>query len=132
MHKKCILLALLAHLMCTEIKSMEAQNGIIIPTAFHLKTALDNISVPKICQTLTWAAGISLLYKATDSWAKSFNPYADLQQPNIDSSTRSLISRSRRKASLHYLIAGCAFTTAGFLQKYSSHILRHFKTFFVR
>lgn len=102
--------------------------GLQIPTTFTLTTALDKLSVSSICQTFTWAAGITSFYKAFDSLAKSRTPFLSDKQPMPDEETSARISRGRKQASLCYFIAGCAFAAAGLLQKYGSEIARQLQT----
>lgn len=117
MNKSSIFFGLLICIFGQSTQAME-KHGFFLPTSFHLETALDKISVRNICQTLTFAAGIAMLYKAGDLWAKTY------LQPLPTEGDGTLIQRGRSRASLRYLIAGCAFTAAGFLQKYGSQLLQ--------
>jgi hypothetical protein len=124
MYKKILFFGLLASTIHTELKPMEGNSGLFIPTSFRLTTALDNLSVPTICQGLTWLAGISLFYKACDSWAKSYRPYLETMQHIPNEQERAVLRKGYRHASLSYFVAGCAFTAAGFIQKYGPMLLR--------
>lgn len=132
MNNKSIFFGLLTCTIVTTTHPMGGQGGFLLPTTFRfelptkfsIKTAFDKLSVHNICQTLTFAAGITMLYKAGDLFAKSCTPFPDNVNPLPSAADRTFISHARRQASLRYLIAGCAITAAGFLQKYGSQILR--------
>lgn len=127
MAKILLYVTFLSCVFCAQIKPMEEQKGLFIPASFRIITALDNLSVASVCQTLSFTAGIALLYKAADSLAKSYQ----LQEPAISEAGNSILSRNRnlKKTCFCYLVTGCAFTAAGLLQKYSSQLMQHIPAF---
>lgn len=108
------------------IKSMDVRQGFYIPTKFTLETVLDKISVGNICQTLSFTAGISLLYKASNNWAQSETNFPESIQPFPSAADRTVITQARKRAALRYLISGCAFVTAGLINRYGPKILALF------
>ena len=109
MNKHYIFLGLLTCMIVTTAKPMARQGGFYIPDTFKVQTAFDNLSVGNICQTLTYAAGIFLFYKAMNSWSKP------------ETSPENALTN--KKAPRRYLLSGSIFLTAGLLQKYGSQIL---------
>lgn len=122
MTKNSAVFVVLSFLAFTTVRPMMDQpRGFFIPASFHIETAFDKLTVNNICQTLTFAAGLALLYKAGTFFATSFTP--EDVHPIPAGTDLPTIKRGRRKASLSCLLAGCAFTTAGLLQKYGSKLL---------
>ena len=76
--------------------------------------------------TLTFTAGISLLYKAANNWAHAEINFPDSLNPVPAPETRTAITQAKRRASLRYLISGCAFVTAGLINRYGPKILALF------
>ncbi len=107
-------------------KSMDIRQGFYIPTKFTLETVLDKISVGNICQTLSFTAGISLLYKASHNWAQAETNFPESIQPFPSATDRTAITQARKRAALRYLISGCAFVTAGLLHRYGPKLLALF------
>lgn len=125
MKRHSIFLGLLTCMVVTTANPMARQGGFFIPDTFQVQTAFDKLSGGNICQTLTCAAGIYMLYKAGSLWADSSNPFSNKAHQMPTAEQQSQISNGRKQASLRYLITSSAFITAGLLQKYGSKIVSY-------
>jgi hypothetical protein len=122
MNKYTILVLVLAVSTPYALESMDAHQGFYIPTTFKFETVLDKLSIGNICQTFTFLAGMSLLYKAAQHWAEAEVTVPYPQQPAPLHETGSL-TQAKKRASLRYLFSGCTFVATGFILRCSNKIL---------
>ncbi len=118
----CVLLA-----ASTSLCAMR-QGGFLVPTNFRLQTALDEVTVAGVCQTLTFAAGIAMFYHAGNALALAQAPLGVNGAP-LAPQELTLLRRSYKRKALCSFFVGCFFVAAGFVQRHHReiiHVLRRF------